>query len=70
MHLAWAHRSHTAQGLTRQILARSCRPTHRTVGSHLYRIFPKHGIATRAALRDALPPALDDEPGGARVVVI
>ncbi|WP_405883196.1 AAA family ATPase [Streptomyces sp. NBC_01136] len=27
----------------------------RTVGSHLYRIFPKLGITSRAALRDALP---------------
>jgi len=26
----------------------------RTVSSHLYRIFPKLGITTRAALRDAL----------------
>jgi DNA-binding CsgD family transcriptional regulator len=26
----------------------------RTVGTHLYRVFPKLGIASRAALRDAL----------------
>ena len=26
----------------------------RTVGGHLYQIFPKLGITTRAALRDAL----------------
>jgi len=26
----------------------------RTVGSHLYRIFPKLGVASRAGLRDAL----------------
>jgi DNA-binding NarL/FixJ family response regulator len=29
--------------------------SHRTVGSHLYRIFPKLGITTRSQLRDALP---------------
>jgi DNA-binding CsgD family transcriptional regulator len=28
--------------------------SHRTVGAHLYRIFPKLGITSRAALRDAL----------------
>jgi DNA-binding CsgD family transcriptional regulator len=26
----------------------------RTVGGHLHRLFPKLGVATRAALRDAL----------------
>ena len=29
----------------------------RTVGGHLYQIFPKLGITTRAALRDALGTA-------------
>jgi hypothetical protein len=36
-----------------------------TVGSHLHRILPKLGIATRAALRDALasaPPAQAGDP--------
>jgi DNA-binding CsgD family transcriptional regulator len=28
--------------------------SHRTVGTHLYRVFPKLGVTTRAALRDAL----------------
>jgi DNA-binding NarL/FixJ family response regulator len=38
----------------------------RTVGDHLHKIFPKLGITTRAALRDALeelPPASDKNPG-------
>jgi DNA-binding NarL/FixJ family response regulator len=29
--------------------------SHRTVGSHLYRIFPKLGIASRAELGGVLP---------------
>jgi DNA-binding NarL/FixJ family response regulator len=28
--------------------------SHRTVSAHLYRIFPRLGIGSRAALRDAL----------------
>jgi DNA-binding NarL/FixJ family response regulator len=28
--------------------------SHRTIGAHLYQIFPKLGINSRAALRDAL----------------
>jgi DNA-binding CsgD family transcriptional regulator len=28
--------------------------SHRTVGAHLYRVFPKLGITSRSALRDAL----------------
>jgi len=33
--------------------------SHRTIGAHLYRIFPKLGITTRAALRDALSATAD-----------
>jgi DNA-binding CsgD family transcriptional regulator len=33
--------------------------SHRTVGSHLYRIFPKLGITSRAALGSALPRQAD-----------
>ena len=38
--------------------------SHRTVGAHLYQIFPKLGVTSRAALRDALaslPPERHDE---------
>ena len=51
-----------AAGLTNKQIGERLYLSHRTVASHLYRIFPKLGITTRAALRDALPPALDDEP--------
>ena len=49
-----------AAGLTNKQIAERLFLSPRTVGSHLHRIFPKLGIATRAALRDALastPPA-------------
>jgi DNA-binding NarL/FixJ family response regulator len=30
--------------------------SHRTIGSHLHRIFPKLGVTSRSALHDALQP--------------
>jgi DNA-binding CsgD family transcriptional regulator len=55
-----------AAGLTNKQIAERLFLSPRTVGSHLHRIFPKLGIATRAALRDALgsappPPGDADE---------
>lgn len=43
-----------ASGLTNKQIGERLYLSHRTVGAHLYRIFPKLGIASRAALRDAL----------------
>ena len=43
-----------ATGLTNREIATRLYVSHRTVSSHLYRIFPKLGITSRAALRDAL----------------
>lgn len=43
-----------ASGLTNKEIGERMRLSPRTVSSHLYRIFPKLGITTRAALRDAL----------------
>ncbi|MFE2724266.1 AAA family ATPase [Kitasatospora sp. NPDC059327] len=43
-----------AGGLTNKEIAEQIRLSPRTVGAHLYRVFPKLGITTRAALRDAL----------------
>ena len=43
-----------AQGLTNREIGERLLLSHRTVGGHLYRIFPKLGIAGRAQLRDAL----------------
>ncbi|MEU6232196.1 AAA family ATPase [Kitasatospora sp. NPDC047058] len=43
-----------AGGLTNKEIAQRMHLSPRTVSSHLYRVFPKLGITTRAALRDAL----------------
>ncbi|MET7403046.1 AAA family ATPase [Dactylosporangium sp. NPDC005572] len=43
-----------ASGLTNKQIAERLYLSHRTVGAHLYRIFPKLGVASRAGLRDAL----------------
>ena len=43
-----------AEGLTNREIGERLYLSHRTIGSHLYRIFPKLGIASRAQLRDAL----------------
>lgn len=43
-----------ASGLTNKQIAEKLHLSHRTVSGHLYRAFPKLGITTRAALRDAL----------------
>jgi DNA-binding CsgD family transcriptional regulator len=43
-----------AQGLTNREIGERLFLSHRTVGSHLYRIFPKLGISNRAQLASAL----------------
>jgi DNA-binding CsgD family transcriptional regulator len=43
-----------ASGLTNKQIGDQLFLSHRTVSAHLYRIFPKLGITSRAALRDAL----------------
>jgi DNA-binding NarL/FixJ family response regulator len=46
-----------ADGLTNREVGQRLYLSHRTIGSHLHRLFPKHGIASRAQLRTALQPA-------------
>jgi DNA-binding CsgD family transcriptional regulator len=48
-----------AQGLSNREIGERLFLSHRTIGSHLYRIFPKLGITARAQLRDALPAGAD-----------
>ncbi|MGP7998327.1 MAG: AAA family ATPase [Streptosporangiaceae bacterium] len=48
-----------ASGLTNKQIGERLFLSHRTVGFHLHRLFPKLGVSSRAALRDALaqPPS-------------
>jgi len=48
-----------AQGLSNREIGERLFLSHRTIGSHLYRIFPKLGITSRRELRDALPDAAE-----------
>ncbi|SEC24941.1 regulatory protein, luxR family [Streptomyces misionensis] len=43
-----------ASGLTNKQIGERLHLSHRTVGTHLYQLFPKLGITSRTALRDAL----------------
>jgi DNA-binding NarL/FixJ family response regulator len=43
-----------AEGLTNKEIGSRLFLSHRTVGAHLYRAFPKLGVTSRASLRDAL----------------
>ncbi len=48
-----------AEGLSNREIGQKLYLSHRTVGSHLYRLFPKLGITSRVQLRDALVGAPD-----------
>lgn len=52
-----------ATGLTNRQIGEQLLLSPRTVGAHLYRVFPKLGISSRAALRDALTDLGDEEDG-------
>jgi DNA-binding CsgD family transcriptional regulator len=54
-----------AEGLSNREIGERLFLSHRTIGSHLYRIFPKLEITARSQLRDALAAATGDrEPVG------
>ncbi|MFD6286160.1 AAA family ATPase [Streptomyces sp. NPDC060205] len=52
-----------AAGLTNREIGERIFLSPRTVGFHLYRIFPKLGVTARTQLRDVLPDALREVPG-------
>jgi DNA-binding CsgD family transcriptional regulator len=53
-----------ATGLSNKQIGERLFLSHRTIGAHLYQIFPKLGITSRAALRDALANIPEpDKPG-------
>jgi DNA-binding NarL/FixJ family response regulator len=43
-----------ASGLTNREIGQRLLLSHRTIGTHLYKIFPKLGITSRFELRDTL----------------
>ena len=45
-----------ADGLSNREIGQRLYLSHRTIGTHLYNLFPKLGITSRAQLRDALSP--------------
>ena len=45
-----------ATGMSNKDIGQKLYLSHRTVGSHLYRMFPKLGISSRSELHDALSP--------------
>jgi DNA-binding CsgD family transcriptional regulator len=47
-----------AAGMTNRQIGEKLYLSHRTIGSHLYRVFPKLGITSRAELRDVLESAV------------
>ena len=47
-----------AAGMTNRQIGEKLYLSHRTIGSHLYRIFPKLGITSRGELRDRLEAAV------------
>jgi len=49
-----------AQGLSNKAISEQLFLSHRTVGSHLYRMFPKLGITSRAQLASALWASTED----------
>ncbi len=49
-----------ADGLTNREIGERLYLSHRTVGSHLYKLFPKLGVTSRSELRAVLGPAPRD----------
>jgi DNA-binding NarL/FixJ family response regulator len=50
-----------AAGLTNKVIGERMFLSPRTVGTHLYQMFPKLGISSRAALGEAIKDLADEE---------
>ena len=50
----WQIAEMAASGLSNREIGQRLYLSHRTVGSHLYRVFPKLGVSARNELRAAL----------------
>ncbi|MGD0983782.1 MAG: helix-turn-helix transcriptional regulator [Acidimicrobiales bacterium] len=57
-------RALAAQGLTNRQIGERLYLSHRTVGSHLYTLFPKLGVTSRFELQAVLPQASPARPAG------
>jgi len=58
-----------ARGLSNREIAQRLYLSHRTISSHLYRIFPKLGITSRTQLAAALSGGADPRPAGSGSVM-
>ncbi|WP_127509580.1 helix-turn-helix transcriptional regulator [Actinoplanes solisilvae] len=50
-----------ASGMSNRQIGEELHMSHRTVGGHLYRLFPKLGVTSRASLRDRLDEMAGDQ---------
>jgi DNA-binding CsgD family transcriptional regulator len=59
-----------AEGLSNREIGQRLYLSHRTIGSHLYRIFPKLGITSRAQLGSALAAGLISRGSGGQARLV
>nr|WP_240981096.1 helix-turn-helix transcriptional regulator [Streptomyces sp. N502] len=55
-----------SRGLSNREIGQRLFISHRTVGAHLYRIYPRLGITSRGRLAAALSALHDDQPAAGR----